>query len=427
MAARTATDHPRGQFTIAGVALTRRGWAFLGLGTLAVVSAYASGRPVLQYVGILLIVLPVLAVGLVRLRRPRFGVSRNFAPDVVAAGHPTSARIAVANRGRTKTVRARWWDELPWGETEERELLPVGRGRTAQLHYELRPPRRGVFGIGPLGVEFGDAFGLARSTLAYGGTHELIVTPEAVPLTESGLTVPAGSGEARLVQRRAAGDDDDAMTREYRTGDAMRRVHWRATARHDELMVRQEEQRSLPRARILIDTLERGYVDDGEAFEWVVRMLASVTVHLRRAGFAVTIDESGHQQLHELGRRRTWGDEEFLAALAALDLVEEPGERRAERPGDGPVIAIVGSPDPHTLDWVAERRRPGSLAVAFMVRNASSIDLLDRSFGARAPSSVDGERLHDAGWLVVPVSADEDHAAAWEAVVVETGRARGPA
>jgi uncharacterized protein (DUF58 family) len=423
---RTATEAPRGQFTIAGVALTRRGWAFLAIGLLAGVSAYASGRAVLLYVGVLLVLLPVLSVAIVRLRRPRFTVTRHFAPDLVAAGHPTSARITLANAARTRSVRAAWWDELPWGSTADQELLPLAAGGTAQLHYELRPPRRGVFAVGPLGVEFGDAFGLAMNTLAYGGTRELIVTPEVVPLTQSGLTVPAGSGEARLVQRRSAGDDD-AMTREYRAGDAMRRVHWRATARHDELMVRQEEQRSLPRANIVIDTLERGYADDGEAFEWVVRMLASVTVHLRRAGFAVTIEESGHQQVSDPGRRRTWGDEEFLAALAALELVAEPAPHRAARTGDGPVIAIVGSPDPHTLDWVSERRRPGALSVAFMVRGASSIDLLDRSFGSRTLAAADGERLHDEGWLVVPVRADEDHAAAWEAVVVETGRASGRA
>lgn len=415
----------RARFTIAGVALTPRGLAFLALGVLAVLVAYGSGRPMLLYVGILLVALPALAVGVVRVRRPRLAVARHFAPDVVAAGHATSVRLTLRNLARTRSVAALWWERAPWGETAPRRVRPIPAGGSMQLDYELHPPRRGVFGIGPLVVAFGDPFGLATSTIDIGGSDELIVTPEVVPLGESGLTVPAGSGEARLVQRRAAGDDDDVMTREYRSGDAMRRVHWRATARHDELMVRQEEQRSLPRARVLVDTLESGYLDDDdEAFEWVVRMLASVTVHLRRSGFDVTIQESGEAQLHSLGRRRTWGDEEFLASLAALETIDERRDAHSQHPGDGPVVAIVGESDAATLAWLSRQRGQGSLAVAFMVRSASSLDLLNRSFGVPTAATGHGERLLDEGWLVVPVRADDDHAAAWEAVVVETGRSR---
>ncbi|MEJ1229582.1 MAG: DUF58 domain-containing protein [Galbitalea sp.] len=85
------------------------------------------------------------------------------------------------------------------------------------------------------------------------------------------------------------------MTREYRTGDALRRVHWRASARHGELMVRQEEQRSYPEARIILDTRTDGYGgtissfefhDSGFTwFEWAITMVASIGVHLHPLGF----------------------------------------------------------------------------------------------------------------------------------------------
>jgi hypothetical protein len=57
----------------------------------------------------------------------------------------------------------------------------------------------------------------------------------------------------------------------------------------------------------------------------------------------------------------------------------------------------------------------------------SSVDLINRSFGVDSAPSGIGERLANAGWLVVPVHADDDHAAAWEAVVFETGRSRAGA
>jgi hypothetical protein len=440
------------QLTLGGVHLTLRGWAFLGASFLCFVSAYAGGRQELLYVAVLLAALPVIAVIVVRLRRPRLSVVRSFAPHVIPAGSTATVSLVVRNLAPRKSMRARWTDTVPWrpGVTEEGDLPPLQvrgprfatRGNAVTLRYDLTPPRRGIFPIGPMNVDLGDALGLAASSLVAGEPQPVIVTPEVIALAETGLTMPAGDGEARLVQRRATGDDDDSMTREYRAGDAMRRVHWRATARHGDLMVRQEEQRSFPEARIIVDTRRAGYrdaTDDDEgaespAFEWVVRMLASVAVHLRRMGFLVTIDETALPQLDSVGqgRRRTWGDEEFLSNLAAMELADTLSIRRTggaerQRGANGPVVAILGTPEPDTLEWLLRQRPPGELAVAFMVRNASALDLLDRSFGVPASAPQVAERLADAGWLVVPVRSDDDHAAAWEAVVVETGRARGSA
>ena len=342
-------------------------------------------------------------------------------------------------------MAGQWRDALPWyPHATAPAPLPAldargqqfgGRSQTT-VSYEIVPPFRGVFSIGPLAVTITDGFGLATSSAVVGEPQPLIVTPEVVPLASAALTIPAGDGEATLVQRRAAGDEDDLMTREYRSGDAMRRVHWRASARHGDLMVRQEEQRSFPEARILVDTQELGYRDlsadvsdfdvESLAFEWVVQMLASSAVHLRRSGFLVSILEAGQAQLDGMGhsRRRTWGDDEFLAQLATLELTE-PEKAHPGRTGKGPIIALFSSPTRETVEWMLAQRRPGEFAVAMPVKALTAMDRLDRGFGAGQDSTALAERFTEAGWLVVPVRADDDPAAVWEAVVVETGRARG--
>lgn len=420
-----------------GARLTRRGVGFVVASVAAFVAAYTLGLRELLAVAILLAALPLLALLLARLRRPRLAVARTFHPHVVESGTAAHVSLQLRNLGATRSARARWWDAVPWGtgRTAAAEL-PVldargSRRSTVALDYELRPPHRGIFPIGPLTVEIGDAFGLAVGTTVLGEPQDVVVTPEVIPLAETGLSLSAGDGESRLVQRRSAGDDDDAMTREYRSGDAMRRVHWRASARHGDLMVRQEEQRSFPEARILVDTRSIGYRDaadqepDGEPFEWVVRMLASVAVHLRRNGFLVTIEETGPSQLESLGRgRRGWKDEEFLTGLASIQLTDAARSGAAVGASNGPIVALVGSPDTETVDWILRRRRPGDVAVVFMVRAASSLDVLGRTFGLPSEIPAIGERFADAGWLVVPVRDDDDHASAWEAVVVETGRSR---
>lgn len=432
----------------AGARFTQRGGALLGVGVVLLVTAYTVGRPLLLTAACFVIAVPVIAWVVVRASRPRLAVSRSFAPHVIEAGSTTTATVTVRNLAPSRFARAVWRDELPWHPwstpvSELPALQPrlaryVGRGNQISVQYDLRPPRRGIFAIGPLHVLVHDAFGLARSETVVGETQTLVVTPEVVPLGDTGLSVPAGDGEHRLVQRRASGDDDDAMTREYRSGDAMRRVHWRASARHGDLMVRQEEQRSFPEARVIVETTRAAYrdvstdeIDDVEsaAFEWTVRMLASVCVHLRRAGFLVTIDETGPAQLDALahGRSRTWGDEEFLARLATLQLTDAPAERHPgrEKGANGPLIALLGHSEPATADWLLAQRRPGELAVAFLVRTPTAVDIISREFGFTNTAPGTGSRLSEAGWLTVPLRSDDDHASAWDAVVIETGRSRG--
>src|SRR5690606_7218007 len=99
----------------------------------------------------------------------------------------------------------------PWQTGEQR--LPALSPRRARLtptnfsrlEYRLTPPSRGVFEVGPLALEYGDPFELVTGTVAAGATEPLVVVPGAVPLPESGLSIAAGDGSARLIQRRATG------------------------------------------------------------------------------------------------------------------------------------------------------------------------------------------------------------------------------
>src|SRR5690606_2323151 len=207
-----------------------------------------------------------------------------------------------------------------------------------------------------------DPFGFATSTVALGAPDRLVVVPAVSSLSDGGPSLADGEGEAHLVQRRVMGADDDLTTREYRIGDALRRVHWRASAKHGELMVRQEEHRSHPDARILVDTRRRGYPDaesdtgmswsadwSSDAFEWVVRMLGSLGLHLEQAGFRVAIEETARPQIEAIGDR--WEGrraEGFLTSLAGVQLLDRTvDELAALAPADGagPVFAILGDPE----------------------------------------------------------------------------------
>lgn len=401
-----------------GLRLTARGWVAAGSGAVCIVLAYSLTRRELLVVGCLALLLAVGGVLVTSLRRPRLEVIRLFSPPVVSAGSVARVTLRLRNRAALSTPVLTVHDDLPWTERQEhRSVEPLGVGsagrRVAVLEYEAHPARRGVFPLGPLVVEYGDPFGMARTEIASGHADRLTVVPAIVDLPDGGPVLVEGEGAAQLVQRHATGNDDDLSTREYRVGDALRRVHWRASARHGELMVRQEEHRSNPDARIVIDTRLASYPDasggteswppapHSERFEWAVRMLASLAVHLDRNGFRVEVVESTKAQIEPIGERWQGGPrvEPFLMSLAALRLVDARYDARPRLATDasGPTFAILADAGDETVDWALGQKRPGQTAVAFLL-------------GMRPEAR---ERFEGAGWLCLDIEPEDGLEHAW--------------
>ena len=404
---------------------TGRGIAFFVVGIGCGILAYTTQSPELQYAAGFLVLLPIVALIIVIARPLRLTVTRTFTPPVVSAGSSSVIELEVRNVSTLPSPPASWTDRVPWfpyvvGPGQLPGMRAHGVAKTTQRSrsgYTLRPPLRGIYDIGPLSVTYSDPFGLAIGRLTVGGKQKLYVTPVAVPFGESVSISVSGEGSARLIQRMVTGNDDDLMTREYRIGDALRRVHWRASARHGELMVRQEEQRTYPGARVILDTRMDGYggpismlefPDNGFTwFEWAVTMTASLGAHLHRSGFQVDVLESGPQQIAPLGDANQGGgqDLEFLLSLAAVRLID--GSGRGEDVGEqslsslGPVFAVIADPTIDTLNWIIAQRRPYEPAVAFIIETGSSTAT---------------EVLQANGWLCVPVTDRSDPARAWAGV-----------
>jgi uncharacterized protein (DUF58 family) len=414
--------------------LTRRGRIFAGAGVGLFIVAFASGNRILLLGGILALILVAAALIMVRARRLQLNATRTFYPPIVEVGGRTRATVVIENVARAASSAALWYDTLPWepGYTVPEYLPSLGAHRErfshprtkSNLGYSVEPPRRGVFAIGPIEVETGDPFSLATGTAVLAGTHELIVTPRITELPGKGLSIDAADGAAHIVQRAATGSEDDLMTREYRRGDALRRVHWRASARHGELMVRQEEPRNRPEARIIIDTRSDGYPDasseapgpgdlepESESFEWIIGFVASMSLHLQGSGYAVSVLETAGAQLVQPrgGAVMDATPEEFLRSLAAAQLVRDdlaalPDGVQGPDGGRAPVFALVAAPSRSTVDWITRMRRP---------YETGTVVILGGSLLGEHDSGVPFEK---AGWTCIRVSLDSRPSDVWPLV-----------
>lgn len=378
------------------------------------VGAYLLGNPQLLFTACLLGALVALALLLVRFRAPRLTAARRFDLDVVSVGSPVTVSIEVANNTAGRSASAQWRDRLPWepGSTEPASLASLPSARytsagVARLRHVVHPPSRGVVEIGPVTVERIDPFGLARHSALLGDARQLIVAPRVTDLSGSGFSLAGGDGSVRASRRNAAGNNDDLMTREYRAGDALRRVHWRATARHGDLMVRQEEESSFPTARLVVDTRAGGY-PDAAAFEWALGMVASLGVHLVGEGFLLQLRETGAPQLvapTEAGGG-TGHDIEFLTSLASAHLTPDHRGGSASAGADadlhGPIFAVLSRPSDDSLRFIAGHRAKHEHGVALVVDDGPSHAV---------------ETLTRAGWQCIAVRVTDDPADVWAAAL----------
>lgn len=428
--------------------LTWRGRTALGVGGFALVIGYATGRAEVLPLAAFLLVLPMVARAYVRFRPVRFTAERQFSPAVISAGTSTEVTLDIANVAGFRSPPANWRDTWPWypfvTAVHSLEPLTAGdphrivRGSSIRMTYPITPTRRGVFEIGPLILDFADPFGLAEGAVVAAGTARLTVTPASVELVDGAVVLAADEGATRVRRRRSFGGEDDLMTREYRQGDAMRRVHWRATAHHGELMVRQEEQRSHARASILLDTLRSNYSDwrgagsvdeaESDSFELAVNLCSSLSMYLADRGFVVEVVETGQRQLSAVDQR-----DEYLESLAAIQLSARSADRMSVIdgsvidagaigiPADGPLFALLASGFPVTLiDRMVAQGGSFERAIAFILDPAN--DAVSTASPTATPTV---QRLRSAGWLCVAVGTNVTVEAAWAALSAEQERADG--
>ncbi|HEY0486161.1 MAG TPA: DUF58 domain-containing protein [Mycobacteriales bacterium] len=394
--------------------LTARGRGFLAAGAAAAVSALVLGESDLLRVAILLAVLPLASAAAVALTRYRLACHRTLDPDRVQAGGTTQVRLRLENLSRVPTGVLLLEDEIPYtlGGRPRFVVERLWPRQSATVAYTVRAGARGRYRIGPLTVRLTDLFGLCEVTVPLATGTELVVTPAVRALPPVRIAGEwAGGGETRPRTPAVAGQDD-AIPREYRHGDDLRRVHWRATARTGELMVRREEQPRQSRAVVLLDT--RASAHHGESLEWAVAAVASLTLHLAHGGYALRL-------LTDTGGLPA--DGAVLDHLADVRVSRSHGGlagavRELRGPGSGGlVVAVLGTLDADDLARLGALRSSGATCVAVLLDVGSFGGATDAfTAGARAPAdafTAGARALARAGWHVLPARRDTDLAQLW--------------
>ncbi len=395
---------------------TTRGRSFLAAGVAVGLFGLGTGERTLLSIGLVLVLLPLLAALATSRTRYRIRCSRQLSPARVPAGSSTAVSLRLQNVSRLPTGLLLAEDGLPYplGSQPRFVLDRVEQNGERALSYLIQSATRGKFTVGPLQVRVADAFGLVELTRSFATTSTLVVTPQIITLPSSPLAGSwRGEGGGRTRTSDAAGEED-VIPRPYRDGDGLRRVHWRSTARHGELMVRREEQRWRNRAVLLLDTRSRSHsgTGAGSSFEFAASAAASIGVHLARTGIA-------GQLVTDAGPVGTAGpfEDVLLDALAVIKQSRGTELTRGLdllREGTGGLLVVVaGRMSVAEARKLAAKRRDSGPAMAVLL--AVSTWAVRHPDDAR-PDEAEGPArvLRAAGWRAVTVTVDTPLVAAWD-------------
>lgn len=213
-------------------------------------------------------------------------------PDHAVAGEWFSVELELENR---KSVLSSWMlmvrDTVQQRDTrlEGRVVFTRVPPRVRQTGtYEIRLDQRGICQFGPLQLASRYPLGMMERAVVLEDSAELIVYPRIGILTDRGRSTLAHSQDSAMQQmaRRGNFDDEFYRMREYQSGDSPRAVHWRTSARRNQLMVRefhQDRDHSLLLILDLAHTVADGK-NSGKFVEAAVSAAATFCVDFCRRG-----------------------------------------------------------------------------------------------------------------------------------------------
>ena len=241
-----------------------------------------------------------------------------------AVGEPVCVRYRVKNAGRIWPAFALRIDELfdrknqcTWWSSFQTIVPHVGPREVIHARGQTQGLRRGVHEIRTVRVSTTFPLGLVRKCLYFDLPQRVTIRPRVLELNHKTRARLTPSLEHTEKSRNRVGPGDEFyVLREYEPGDPIRSIAWRASARRDTLMVRQNAAPAPPRLTIRLENPPTDLAED--KFENTISLVASMLVAADRDRLSagLTINWAGVYFAPASGQAAT---ERSLDALAAID------------------------------------------------------------------------------------------------------------
>ena len=169
--------------------------------------------------------------------------------------------------------------------TTERKSSGLLGYQKAVFNWKLSAMRRGVYAIGPLKIDAGDPFGFFPRQTQIPSSQEIVVYPRLVHLNPAAFSRQEAFGAQGVLSHVR----DPVLiqgTRDYEGLEPSRHIHWKASARHSRLQAKVFASSYQEKTMFLLDVADFDRAVDGDDFERMLEVIASLAEQKDSQGFA---------------------------------------------------------------------------------------------------------------------------------------------
>ncbi len=264
----------------------------------------------------MLISFPLVSLVLARINTSGLAIHLSSDHDAETGGS-ISSRLNITNRSRL----SRYFLSLDCqhGGSRSKVFVPAAGGRAdTGIAVDFHNLMRGVYPGAELTLKSSAPLGLAKRRRRFSADCPLVVYPYWYRLAgdwDTGLRNAGNMASSALPTRNSA--SDYLGVRDYRPEDSPRSIHWRTTARSNQLAVIEYAQQTIMAPVMIVDPYCGGRPGGGAPFEAAVTAAASLVmregVKNRRFGFGHSLsDAAGRGLSHDTGPAMRW-----LAGISA--------------------------------------------------------------------------------------------------------------
>lgn len=286
--------------------------------------------------------------------------------------------------------------------------------------------QRGIFLWGRGLLKTGDLFGTFVNSFSTGELREITVLPQVFDLGQ-GLETMTGLRLGDNYWSRKAGRLGAGFlgVRKYDAGDGISRIHWKASARSQNLLVKEFQEPKLMDCMLYLDLNEENHAGEGPegSVEKAVALIASIAGAGIKTGYGIGLVVFGAEREYiPVG----YGKSHFALILHTLvragqnkgfEFGEALGQEAALLQRKCQVIAATGRLNEKLVDGLLRTKTKGQYLSLFLLKPESFADR-ETNLNERANCL---ERLGAAGIPVVGITKDSDLRLVFRGLEYEVG------
>ena len=313
--------------------LTREGRRFVLAAILIFFAALNTGNNLIYLILSMMLSILILSVAVLRVNMTGLRLS-TFHGEPIFANNPANVDILISNGKKipSYSIRALLTEE-GLGEAYFSSIPALSDiSATIKVLY----PKRGRYGGEDIFIKSQFPFIFLGKQIASGTANEIIVYPEIKDLER---ILPQSLHEQYdSTPLRTGGGESFVLVREFLYGDDWRKIHWKASAKTQKLMVKEYVTEDPRRLTVILDNLMPPDVRD---FEKAVSVAASISDSFLREGFFVRLLTCRKMIPFGGGNEHLFKILDVLALVEGQDSWESPLSLERETPGI--VILILNS------------------------------------------------------------------------------------